>query len=82
MILTEDPRAAAEQVAAIHTYLSPQQVSSSPKILIGTPDGIAAQILERAQRLGLTYYVLRGAPPEELRAIITRVRAEVRPPSP
>lgn len=82
VILTEDPRAAAERVAAIHTYLSPQQVSSSPKILIGTPDDIAAQILERGQRLGLTYYVLRGAPPEELRAIITRVRAEVRPSSP
>lgn len=76
VILTEDPRAAAERVAAIHTYLSPQQVSSSPKILIGTPDDIAAQILERGERLGITYYVLRGAPPEELRAIITRVRAD------
>jgi probable F420-dependent oxidoreductase len=75
VILTEDAPATAERLAAIHTYLSPEQVRSSPKILIGTPDEIAAQILERGQRLGLTYYVMRGAAPEELGAIIARVRA-------
>lgn len=75
VILTDNAAATAEQVAAVHTYLSPQQVRSSPKILIGRPDEIAGQILERARRLGLTYYVMRGAPPEELAAIITLVRA-------
>jgi probable F420-dependent oxidoreductase len=75
VILTEDAAAAAEQVAAIHTYLSADQVRSSPKILIGTPDEIAAQILERGRRLGITYYSMRGAAPEELAAIATRVRS-------
>jgi probable F420-dependent oxidoreductase len=75
VIITDDARAHAERVAAIHTYLSPQQVLSSPKILIGTPDEIAAQMLERAETLGLTSYVMRGAAPEELGSIVARVRA-------
>jgi alkanesulfonate monooxygenase SsuD/methylene tetrahydromethanopterin reductase-like flavin-dependent oxidoreductase (luciferase family) len=75
VILTDNAAVTAERLAAIHTYLSPEQVRSSPKILIGTPEEIAAQILERGQRLGLTYYVMRGAAPEELGAIIARVRA-------
>ena len=54
---------------------TPEQIRASPKILIGTLEEIAAQILDRGQRLGLTYYVLRGAPPEDLAALITRVRA-------
>jgi probable F420-dependent oxidoreductase len=75
VILTEDAAAEAERVAAIHTYLSAEQVRSSPKILIGTPDEIAAQILERGRRLGITFYSMRGAEPEQLAAIATRVRA-------
>jgi probable F420-dependent oxidoreductase len=78
VILTENAAATAEQVAAVHTYLSPEQVRSSPKILIGTAEEIAAEILQRGRRLGLTYYVMRGAPPEELEAIITRVRTSSR----
>jgi hypothetical protein len=75
VIITDDAGARAEQVAAIQTYLSPQQVLSSPTILIGTPDEIATQILERAEILGLTWYVMRGAAPEEPGLIIARVRA-------
>ena len=75
VIVTDDAQAAAERLAGIHAYLTPEQILASPKILIGTLDEIAAQILDRGQRLGLTYYVLRGAPPEDLAALITRVRA-------
>jgi probable F420-dependent oxidoreductase len=82
VIITDDARAQAEKVAGIHTYLSAEQVLSSPKILIGTPDEIAAQILERAGRLGLTHYVLRGASPEELGAIVALVRVSAPSPAP
>jgi probable F420-dependent oxidoreductase len=78
VIVTGDARAEAERVAAIHTYLAPEQVLSSPKILIGTPEEIANQILERAGRLGITHYVMRGGPPEQLGAIASQVRAGAR----
>jgi len=74
VIVTDDAGRTAEDLAKIHTYLSPGQIRSSPKILIGTLDEIAGQILDRGRRLGLTYQVLRGATPEELGTVITRVR--------
>jgi probable F420-dependent oxidoreductase len=78
VVVTDDAAGTAEELAAIHTYLTPAQIRSSPKILIGTVSEIAAQILERGQRLGLTYQVLRGAAPEELAGVITRVREAAR----
>jgi probable F420-dependent oxidoreductase len=81
VIITDDARSEAERVAAIHTYLSAEQVLASPKILIGTPEEIAEQILERARRLGITHYVLRGATPDQLGSIATQVRAGTRSPT-
>jgi probable F420-dependent oxidoreductase len=72
--VTDDATGAAESLAAIHTYLTPEQVRSSPKILIGTTGEIAAQVLDRGRRLGLTYYVLRGAPQEVLADVIRQVK--------
>jgi probable F420-dependent oxidoreductase len=74
VIVTDDAQGTAGQLAKIHTYLTPEQILSSPKIVIGTVDEIAAQILDRGRRLGLTYYVMRGATPEDLGAVIARVR--------
>lgn len=78
--VTDDARGAADSLAAIHTYLTPAQVRSSPKILIGTVDEIASQVLDRGKRLGLTYQVLRGAEPEVLAAVIRQVRGAALPP--
>jgi alkanesulfonate monooxygenase SsuD/methylene tetrahydromethanopterin reductase-like flavin-dependent oxidoreductase (luciferase family) len=68
--------AAAEELAAIHTYLTPAQIRSSPKILIGTAGEIAAQVLDRGKRLGLSYQVLRDADPEALADVIARVQGD------
>jgi probable F420-dependent oxidoreductase len=76
VIVTDDARGTAENLAAIHTYLTPAQIRSSPKILIGTVGEIAAQVLDRSRRLGLTYQVLRGTAPEVLATVITRVRGD------
>jgi probable F420-dependent oxidoreductase len=76
VIVTDDAQGAAENLAAIHTYLTPAQIRSSPKILIGTVGEIAAQVLDRGKRLGLTYQVLRGATPEVLAGVITQVRSD------
>ncbi len=59
VILTQDAPATAERVAAVHAYLSPEQVRSSPKILIGTPDEIAAEIIQRRTASGP--HLLRAA---------------------
>ncbi len=75
LIVTDDAQAAAGHLAAIHTYLTPAQILSSPKILIGTPAEIAARVLDRGARLGLTYQILRGAEPELLAEVIAKVRA-------
>lgn len=76
VIVTDDAHRAAEKLAAIHTYLTPAQIRSSPKILIGTAGEIAAQILDRGKRLGLTYQVLRGADPEVLADVIAQVQGD------
>lgn len=77
VVLTDDADAAAQDLAGIHTYLTPEQIRTSPKILIGTAAEVAAQVVERAEGYGLTYQVLRGASPEELGAVIERVRRTV-----
>ena len=75
VIVTDDAQGEAERLAAVHTYLTPAQIRSSPKILIGTVSEIAAQVLDRGARLGLTYQVLRGAAIEDLGAVISQVRS-------
>jgi probable F420-dependent oxidoreductase len=74
VIVTDDARGTAEELARIHTYLTSEQIRSSPKILIGTVGQIADQVLDRGNRLGLTYQVMRGAAPEVLADVISRVR--------
>jgi probable F420-dependent oxidoreductase len=72
--VTDNVQGTAESLAAIHAYLTPAQVRSSPKILIGTVGEIAAQVLDRRRHLGVTYQVLRGAAPELLGEVISQVR--------
>jgi alkanesulfonate monooxygenase SsuD/methylene tetrahydromethanopterin reductase-like flavin-dependent oxidoreductase (luciferase family) len=76
VVVTDDAQGAAEELAAIHTYLTPAQIRSSPKILIGTAGEIAAQILDRGKRPGLTYHVLRGTAPEVLADLIAQVHGD------
>jgi probable F420-dependent oxidoreductase len=76
VIVTNDAQGTAGELAAVHTYLTPEQIRSSPKILIGTVGEIAGLILDRGRRLGLTYQVLRGATAEVLADVITQVRGD------
>ncbi len=72
--LTDDGRRVAEQVAAVHSYLTPEQILRSPKILIGTVEEIAAEVADRRVDIGLEYLVLRGGSPEELAPLLGAVR--------
>jgi hypothetical protein len=74
VVVTDDAEAAAGELATVHTYLSPEQILASPKILIGSVSEIAERVVDRGARLGLTYQVLRGAAPEVLAEVISLVR--------
>jgi probable F420-dependent oxidoreductase len=72
--ITPDREGVARELAKIHTYLTPEQIVASPKLLIGTVDQIADRILDYGQRLGLTYNVLIGVEAEAFAPVIRRVR--------
>lgn len=73
VVLTDDPETSLAEYAAIHSYLAPDQVVASPKILLGDVASVAEQIRERGRNLGITFHNLRGATPEELQPVIERV---------
>jgi hypothetical protein len=75
IVLTDDAPSQARRIAATATYLSPDQVLSSPKILIGTPEDIGVPIVERIEHYGITHHVMHGTPPDQLAAILAHLRA-------
>jgi hypothetical protein len=77
VVLTDDVEASTAELAAIHSYLTREQLLASPKILIGDAAGAAEQILERERSLGITFQNLRGATPEELQPVVDKVKARV-----
>ncbi|MDR0358419.1 MAG: hypothetical protein LBJ87_03000, partial [bacterium] len=75
VVITDDARGWAEEKAKLHTYLTPEDILASPKVLVGTVEQIADRILDYAQRLGLTHYVFtRSRSPEELAPLVELVR--------
>jgi probable F420-dependent oxidoreductase len=77
VVLTDDAEATEADLAAIHTYLRPEQVPASPKLLVGDVASVADQIIERRANLGINYTVMRGATPEELAPVLTAARAAI-----
>jgi probable F420-dependent oxidoreductase len=75
VIITDDAEAWAQEKAKLHTYLTPEALLASPKVLAGTVEQVADRILEYRERLGLTYYVFtRSQSPEELAPVVELVR--------
>ena len=75
VVITDDARGWAEEKARLHTYLTPEDILASPKVLVGTVEQIADRILDYGQRLGLTHYVFtRSRSPEELVPLVELVK--------
>jgi alkanesulfonate monooxygenase SsuD/methylene tetrahydromethanopterin reductase-like flavin-dependent oxidoreductase (luciferase family) len=72
--ITADREGVARELASIHSYLTPEQIIASPKLLIGTVEQIAERVLEYGERLGLTYNVVIGVEAEQFAPVIQRVR--------
>jgi probable F420-dependent oxidoreductase len=58
VIVTDDRRAAAAELAQRWTALSVDDILDSPFVLLGSVDEIAAQLLARRERWGISYYVV------------------------
>jgi probable F420-dependent oxidoreductase len=58
VIVTDDRRGAAEELARRWTQLSPEEILQSPYVLIGTVDQLAEDLQTRRERWGISYYVI------------------------
>jgi probable F420-dependent oxidoreductase len=58
VIVTDDRRAAAGELAQRWTALTIDEILESPFVLLGSVDEITAQLVARRERWGLSYYVV------------------------
>jgi alkanesulfonate monooxygenase SsuD/methylene tetrahydromethanopterin reductase-like flavin-dependent oxidoreductase (luciferase family) len=73
-VLTDDRRAAAEQVQALVPTLRVDDILSSPYSLIGTPRQITDQLRERRDRLGVSYITVFEKDADAMAKVIELVR--------
>ena len=58
VVVTDDRRHAAEELASRWTQLRPEEILQSPYVLIGTVDQIAEDLQAHRERWGISYYVI------------------------
>jgi probable F420-dependent oxidoreductase len=58
VVITDDRRHAAEELATRWTQLSPEDILQSPYVLIGTADQMIEDLRARRERWGISYYVV------------------------
>ncbi len=59
LTITNDRRAAAEEVHKTQPHLSVEQILESPKAAIGTVEEIAQQLRGQNERLGISYFMVQ-----------------------
>lgn len=73
VIITDQRRQAAEELAKRWTQLSPDDILQSPYVLIGTVDQLVDDLLARRQRWGISYYVTFEPYMEALAPVVARL---------
>jgi hypothetical protein len=58
VVVTDNRRQAAEELARRWTQLSPAEILESPYVLIGTVDQQVEDLQARRERWGISYYVI------------------------
>ena len=58
VVVTDNPRQAAEELASRWTQLSVEEILQSPYALIGTTDHLVEELRRRRERWGISYYVI------------------------
>lgn len=74
VLVTEDRSGAAEELSRQVSELSPEDALGSPFLLLGTHDEIAADLLERRERFGISYVVVFGPAMEALAPVVELLR--------
>ncbi len=58
VVVTDDRRTAAEELARRWDQLSPEEIRESPYVLIGTVEQLVEDLQARRARWGISYYVI------------------------
>jgi alkanesulfonate monooxygenase SsuD/methylene tetrahydromethanopterin reductase-like flavin-dependent oxidoreductase (luciferase family) len=72
--ITTDRQAAAEEAHEAHSYLSVDEILTSPKFLAGTTEEIAEQLRGHRERFGLNYFATIGISAAEFAPVIDALR--------
>jgi alkanesulfonate monooxygenase SsuD/methylene tetrahydromethanopterin reductase-like flavin-dependent oxidoreductase (luciferase family) len=59
VVVTDDRRAAAEELTRRWTQLTAAEILASPYVLIGSVDQIVEDLQARRERWGISYYVVQ-----------------------
>jgi probable F420-dependent oxidoreductase len=58
VVVTDDRRQAAEELANRWIQLSPEEILQSPYVLLGTVDQVVEDLQARRERWGISYYII------------------------
>jgi probable F420-dependent oxidoreductase len=73
VVVTDDPRHAAEELASRWTQLSAEEILESPYVLIGTVDHLVEELERRRERWGISYYVIFEPYMDAFAPVVARV---------
>jgi probable F420-dependent oxidoreductase len=73
VIVTEDRRAAAEELTSRWTQLTPDEILQSPYVLIGSIDQMVEDIQARRKRWGISYYVVHEPYLDDFAPVVARL---------
>jgi probable F420-dependent oxidoreductase len=73
VIVTDNPREAAEELAKRWTQLSVEEILEAPYALIGTVDHLVEELQKRRERWGISYYVTFEQYMDALAPVVARL---------
>jgi probable F420-dependent oxidoreductase len=73
VIVTDNPRQAAEELAKRWTQLSVEEILEAPYALIGTVDHLVEELQKRRERWGISYYVTFEQYMDALAPVVARL---------
>lgn len=73
VVVTDDRRGAAEELASRWTQLGADEILQSPYVLIGTIDQMVADLQARRQRWGISYYVIHEPYVDAFAPVVARL---------
>jgi probable F420-dependent oxidoreductase len=76
VVVTDNRRRVAEELASRWTQLSADEILESPYVLIGSVDQMAAELQARRQRWGISYYIIHEPYVDAFAPVVARLAGE------